>query len=388
MNFPEFLKSRSAKVLLWIIIILVALRIALPYVLLHYANKTLAEMNGYYGHVNDIDVSLYRGAYTLDSFYLNKVSEKSAHQTGFMSAQKVDLSLEWKGLINGRLVGKLVFEQPNLRFTKNVVELKDVARDTSDFRQLLEDFMPIEVNRCEIQDGSLWYIDHTRSPNVDLAITHMNGTALNLRNAYSSEEVLPASIDVTGDVYEGNMVFSMKLNPLAQQPAFDLNTTLEKTNLVKLNDFFKAYGGFDVNKGEFNMYVEAATREGKFAGYVKPIIQGLDVVSWKGQDKNDSFFQKIWESVVGGAGKLLKNQRKDQIATKINFEGTLENLETNIFEVVLIVLQNAFVEALRPSIDNQISLSKLAKTVEKGKTGFFKSLFKSDKKKNAKPRRE
>jgi hypothetical protein len=300
-----------------------------------------------------------------------------------MSARTVDLSLEWKALLKGKLVGKLVFEHPTLRFTKNVVELKDVARDTSDFRQLLEDFMPVEVNRCEIQQGNLWYVDHTRTPKVDLVVTHLNGTALNLRNAYSSREVLPASIDVTGEVYEGNLVFSMKLNPLALQPAFDLNTTLEHTNLVKLNDFFKAYGGFDVNKGEFNMYVEAATKDGKFAGYVKPIIQGLDVVSWKGQDKNDSFFQKIWESVVGGAGELLENQKKDQIATKVNFKGTLENPETNLFEVVVIVLQNAFVEALRPSIEDQMSLGKLSKMVEKGKKRGLKSLFKFKKRKPA-----
>jgi hypothetical protein len=297
-----------------------------------------------------------------------------------MSARTVDLSLEWKALFKGKLVGKLVFEQPVLCFTNNVVEMKDVAQDTSDFRELLANFMPIKVNRCEIQNGSLRYNDKTTTPNVNVGITHMNGTALNLRNAYSSQQVLPASIDVTGDVYEGNMVFSMQLNPLAKQPAFDLNATVEHTNLVKLNDFFMAYGGFDVNKGEFDMYTEAVTKDGKFTGYVKPIIKGLDVVSWKGQDKKDNFFQKIWESLVGGVAELLENQKKDQIATKINFKGTIEDPKSSILEVVLIVLQNAFVEALRPSIDHQISLSKLAQTAEKKKTGFFKSLFKSDKK--------
>lgn len=384
MTKTRFWKTKKAKFLLAVLVIIIGLRIALPYILLHYANKTLAEMDGYFGHVNDIDVALYRGAYTLDSFYLNKVSDKTGHQTPFISAKTVDLSLEWKAMLKGRLVGGLVFEQPNLRFTENVVELKDVARDTSDFRELLKDFMPVEVNKCKIRDGSIRYIDNTRSPNIDLAITDLNGEALNLRNAYSSSEVLPASIDVTGKVYEGNLIFSMDLNPLAQKPTFDLNTTLEHTNLVKLNDFFKAYGGFDVNKGEFNMYTEAATKDGKFEGYVKPIIVGIDVVSWKGQDKNDSFLQKVWESMVGGAAKVLENPKKDQIATKINFKGTIEDPQTNTLEVILILLQNAFVEALRPSIDNQINLSKLAKTMEKKKTKFFKSIFKSGKKKKKK----
>jgi len=45
-----------------IILVLVIFRILLRYILLHYANKTLANVPGYYGHVEDIDVSLYRGA--------------------------------------------------------------------------------------------------------------------------------------------------------------------------------------------------------------------------------------------------------------------------------------------------------------------------------------
>lgn len=380
MKIPKFFHTPKAKILLGLIIFIIALRIALPYIMLYYANKSLAKMEGYYGHVNDIDVSLYRGAYTLDSFYLNKVDAKSKVQTEFMSARTVDLSLEWKALFKGKLVGELIFGRPVLCFTNNVVELKDVAKDTSDFRELLADFMPIEVNRCEVQNGSIRYNDNTTAPKVNVGITNLYGTALNLRNAYSSEQVLPASIEVTGDVYEGNLIFSMKLNPLAKQPAFDLNASVEHTNLVKLNDFFMAYGGFDVNKGEFKMYTEAVTKDGKFTGYVKPIIQGLDVVSWKGQDKKDNFFQKIWESIVGGAAELLENQKKDQIATKINFKGTIEDPKSSILEVVLIVLQNAFVEALQPSIDHQINLSKLAETEEQKKTGFFKSMFKSDKK--------
>ncbi len=376
MVIPAFFKAKKGKILLGFIVLILAIRIALPFILLHFANKTLASMNGYYGHVNDIDVALFRGAYTLDSFYLNKLDDKSDRQTEFMRARVVDLSLEWKALFKGKLVGELVFDQPALCFTENRVELKDVANDTSDFRELLNDFMPIEINRCEIRDGSLRYIDNTTSPSVDMAITHMNAAALNLRNAYSSEEVLPASIEATGEVYQGQMSFSMKLNPLAKQPAFDLNTTVEHANLVQMNDVFKAYGGFDVNKGDFNMYAEAVTQEGRFSGYVKPLIQGLDVVDWKGQDKKDNFFQKIWETLVGGTAQLLRNQKKDQVATKINFKGTIDNPETNIFQIVVIVLQNAFVQALSPSIEDKISLSQLGKGKDEEKKGIFKSLFK------------
>ncbi len=140
----------------------------------------------------------------IDSFYLNKVEENSDRQTEFMSARSIDLSLEWKALFKGKLVGELIFEEPSLRFTENKVELDDISKDTA-------------------------------SPAVDVAITQLDGTATNLRNVYDPGDVLPASVDATGNIYEGTMNFSMKLNPLAKDPTFDLNTAVKHANLVLLN---------------------------------------------------------------------------------------------------------------------------------------------------------
>ncbi len=381
-----FLRSKKVKILLGILVVLILLRLLLPYIVLHYANKKLATVEGYYGHIQDIDIALYRGAYVIDSFYLNKLNDKTNEQTQFMSARTIDLSLEWKALFKGRLVGELVFDRPVMVFTENKVELKDVSQDTSDFRQLLKDFMPVDVNQCELRDGKLAYIDHTKEPHVDLAITDLNATATNLRNVYETSEVLPSTIDATGNVYKGALNLGMRLNPLAEEPTFDLNSKLEHTDLTDLNNMFQAYGGFDVNKGTFGMYTEIAAKDGKFTGYVKPLIKDLDIVSWKGQDKKDGFFQKIWESMVGGVGQLFKNQSKDQFATKVNFSGSMDNPRVNLLSAVVTVLQNAFIRSLQPSIDNQINLAKVDKDGEK-KEGFLKQLFNSDKDKKEKKKK-
>ncbi len=378
-RIPAFLRTKKAKILLAILAVLILLRLALPYIVLRYSNKTLAEMEGYYGHIRDIDIALYRGAYTIDSFYLNKLDDKTSKQTEFISARTIDLSLEWRALFKGRLVGELVFDRSVMIFTENKVELKDVSQDTSDFRELLKDFMPVDVNNCELRDGKLAYIDNTREPKVDVAISDLDATAKNLRNVYATGEVLPATIEATGNMYKGNLSLNMKLNPLADEPTFDLNSKVEKTDLTEINDMFKAYGGFDVNKGTFGMYTEIAAKDGKFTGYVKPLIKDLDIVSWQGQDKKDGFFQKIWESVVGGVGELFENQKKDQFATKINFSGDMDNPRVNILQAIVTVLQNAFIRSLQPSIDNQINLAKVDKEGGK-KEGFFKQLFDSDKK--------
>ena len=164
----------------------------------------------------------------------------------------------------------------------------------------------------------------------------------------------------------------MNINPLAKQPTFDLNAELKDTNLVLLNDFFKAYAKIDVNKGKFGMYTEVAAKDGAFKGYVKPIIKDLDVLGH--EDRNDNIFRKMWEGLVGFVGQVFKNQPEDQVATKIPFEGRLDNPETNIWITITNVLQNAFIQAIQPSIDSEINIASVGTPKPEKKT-FFEKLF-------------
>lgn len=372
----KFFLKKPVKTTLIILAVLLVIRLILPYVVLHYANKSLATMNGYYGHIKDIDLALIRGAYKIDSIYLNKVDTVTKKQTEFFSAEMIDLSIEWKALFHGSIVGELVFEKPRLRFSKDKVEPKDLRNDSTDFKKLLDDFMPLEVNRFEVNHGRIQYIDQFSSPNVDISMTDVNVLALNLKNSYDSTALLPASVKADADIYEGTLDFNLKLNPLADKPTFDMNAELRETNLVLLNDFFKAYANIDVNKGTFGMYAEVAAKDGAFTGYVKPLVKSLDV--YGPEDKNDNIFRKIWEALAGGVSELLENQPKDQFATKIPFEGRMEDPQANIWITIANVLQNAFINALQPNIDNEINIGSVDKKKKEKKTLLQKVFGKKD----------
>lgn len=316
-------------------------------------------MDGYYGHVEDIDLAIIRGAYQLNNIYLNKVDSATSEQSPFFASRVIDLSLEWRALFRGSLVGEIDFISPHMNFIAEKIEPGQVAKDTMDFRILLEKFMPIKVNRFEIHDGVLEYIDENASPKVDVKLTNTQVVATNLRNSYDSAALLPSTVRANADVYEGTLTMNMKLNPLADRPTFDLNMSVENTNLPLLNDFFKAYGKFDVNKGTFGLYSEVAAREGKFKGYVKPIIKDLDVVG--PEDRGDNVLSRLWEGVVGAAGHVLRNQSKDQVATRVPMEGDLSNPSIGLWTAIVQVLKNAFIQALFPSIDNAISISSVGK---------------------------
>jgi hypothetical protein len=369
--------KKKYKILIGVAILLITIRLILPYVVLHYANKTLANMKGYYGHIEDIDLSIYRGAYIINNIYLNKVDSVSEKQTDFFKAKNIDLSVEWGAIFHGSIVGELEFDSPVLIFTKDKVELSDVKGDTTDFRKLLKDFMPLKVNRFEVFNGDLHYADNTSKPKVDVALKQTHILALNLSNVTDDKIALPSKVTANASVYEGTLTFDMKLNALNKQPTFDLNADLKNINLVLLNDFLKAYGNFDVNKGTFGLYTEIAAKNGKFKGYVKPFIKDLDVVGQP--DKHDNFFNKVYEHIVGAAGAVFKNQKKDQVATKVDMEGDFKNPQINTLDAIWEVLRNAFIQALMPSIDHEISLKSVDSEKPEDKKNLIQRIFKPEK---------
>jgi hypothetical protein len=388
-----FLKRRRNRILIGIVLLLAIIRLILPYVVLHYANKTLARMPGYYGHIKDIDLAIYRGAYVIKDIYLHKADTITHIETEFFDSKEIDLSVEWHALLDGKIVGELEFESPTLRFTKDKAEPKEVAKDTSDFRSLLRDFMPLKVNRFEVLNGTLKYIDKTSRPPVDIQMDETHILAENLTNVKDTA-LLPSIVTAEANIYKGNMRFMMKLDPLAKTPTFDMNAEISNVDLPELNDFFKAYAKFDVNKGSFGLYTEIAAKDEKFIGYVKPLIKELDVLG--PEDKDDNLLQQFWEGIVGGAGVVFRNQKHDQVATKVPLEGTFSKTSTNLWYAILDVLRNAFIEALKPSIDQEINISSVNKVeVEKKlgaepkpeseakpekKKGFLQKIFNKEKK--------
>ena len=367
-------KRRLLTIGIAILVLIIAFRLILPFWVLDFVNKRLAEINGYYGHVDDIDISLYRGAYQVNDIYINKVDTVTKKQTPFFAAPLVDISIEWSALFKGRIVTELDFYSPALRFTENQAEPEQLEKDTNDFRHILKTFTPTKVNRFEVFDGKIQFVDHTVKPVVDIELDNAHILARNLSNVEDTT-LLPAVVRADADVYGGSLNFNMRLNALAEHPTYDMNAEIKGANLVRLNDFFKAYADFDVNKGTFGMYLEMAAKDRRFIGYVKPFIANLDVVG--PEDRKDSILRKIWEGLVGIVGDVLDNPETDRIATKIPIVGEYGEKKVGIWYAILAALRNGFIQAIYPALDYQVTIGTVeaVKAEEEKKEGFFKKIF-------------
>lgn len=370
---------------------LIAFRIALPYIVLRIVNQKLTEIKDYRGHVNDIDIALIRGAYKIEGLDLKKTSGKIP--VPFFAIDVIDLSVEWKQLFKGAVVGEIVGIRPVINFVKGPTEATSQTKIDKSWVDVVDELMPLKLNRVEIQNGEVHYRDYHSTPKVDIVATRLNALAENLSNTNNDRNALPSPITASAAVYNGEMKFNMKLNALNAQPTFDMNAELTTLDLVKLNDFLRAYGNFDVQKGRISIYTEAAAKDGRIKGYAKPIIKDMKVVDWKKEE--ESLGRKVWESIVEVAAWILKNKRKEQIATRIEFEGQIKDPDVNVLYIVLQTLRNAFIQALYPSLENSVSINTIKKDDEKSKT-FLGKLFKKtgrdvktdDKKSNRKKDKE
>lgn len=375
---PEERKKRKRKrriIWLSIISVLIIFRLILPYIVLKYVNGKLENLEEYYGHVDDIDIHLYRGAYEIRDIRILKRVEKNG-KTGekdtipFFKSPSIDLSIEWRAIFHGAIVGEISVEQPVVNFVKDRHKGEDVKADTADFAQLVDDLMPVTINRFDIHNGEIHFRDLEARPKLDIVMRNINITATNLTNVTDSKELLPASLTASAEAYEGKFALNAKFDGLAKKPTFDMNTSMKGLNLVLLNDMLREYGNFDVKKGNFSLYGEFAAKEGKFGGYVKPFMKDLDIVQWNKEEGD--FKQILWETLVASAAEVLQNQKKEQLATKVQFGGSFDKVHLNTWRAISYVLRNAFLHALKPSVDNSININRLN---EGGKKTFLEKIF-------------
>jgi hypothetical protein len=370
----------------WIIVgsiaaVLLIFRLFLPAIVLKYVNKQLGELEEYYGHVENIDIALIRGAYVIKDIKLVKIDKDLSDTIPFFECPRVDLSVEWKALFKGSLVGKINLKEPVVNFVKEEHKGEDLRQDTTDFRQLIRDLMPFTVNKFSIEKGEIHYRDIFSKPALDVYMDSIYAVATNLSNVTKSANVLPARLDANGNVYGGTFRLRLDFDALSKVPTFDANAELTTLDLTKLNDFLKAYGNFEVTKGHFGLYTEFAAKEGSFGGYVKPLVKDMDVKQLDGDAK-----QVIWEMLVGAAAKILENKKTDQVATKVAIQGRFEDPDINTWRAVSLVLRNAFVHALKPAIDHSINIHKLKD--DKPKTFLEKVFGTGEKKKDEKKEKE
>jgi hypothetical protein len=333
-----------------VVVLLVAARIALPFVLRDAINRRLDRIPDYAGHVDDIGVHFWRGAYSLHG--LEIVKRNGQVREPFVSARDIDFSLAWRELFRGKVVSDIYADGAKLNFVKGPdAGASQLAADRR-WQDVINDIFPIDINLLKITEGQLRFVNTASQPRVDVRVAHAIVFATGLRNRPSNPgETYPALIAVEGEsIGGGKLKIVMHAEPLAAKPHFYLKLQLEDVSLPALNEFLRAYGGVDVSAGAFKAYVEMAARDGHYNGYFKPFFQHVDFKDLPGEHK--PLRQEIWEGLVSLMAKIFRNSNRDSVATRMPFSGEIDQLNVGTWETFVNLVRHGFIRALSEKLDS------------------------------------
>jgi uncharacterized protein DUF748 len=351
-------KRKTLVVLAAIAVVAIALRAAAPFVVAEYVNRELAAMGDYSGTVRALDLNLLEGGYTLRDLSIVKVTGDV--ETPFVSVQRMDLELQWRSLFRGDAVGEVTMYAPVVNFVQSKSDEQSQYGTGVNWPQEIRDLFPFRLNHVRVNDGLVTF----RAPGIrteeSLTARDFQLVITNLTNVQGRDTEAFADIDLNARIM-GNapLTLSGQIDPNDELPSFDIDLSLEGAMLVDINPWLREFLKADAHAGVFSLYAELAAADGRFEGYLKPILENPEF--FRADESASGPFRKAWEAMVGFAAKLFENRAEQQVATQIPLSGEFENPRAGILPALVNLLRNAFVAAFAHSLEGSVSLRDVDK---------------------------
>jgi hypothetical protein len=225
---------------------------------------------------------------------------------------------------------------------KTARKTTETAREAGDRADLL-----VRAKHVRVTESEVGVIDRSADPDFRVFMSAVN---LQIENVTNQKAEGVGRIDLTGRFMgSGQTRATMRVTD-PKGPDFDFALTVEGTDMRAMNPLLKQYGKFDVVAGTFSLYSELRGRDGGVTGYVKPLFKDVKAYDPE-QDRDKGFVKRLYEKLVTGVSKILKNPPRDEVATKVDVAGRLDQPQTSTIQAVLNLLRNAFIKAILPGLE-------------------------------------
>jgi hypothetical protein len=345
-------RKKLPMIAVTLLALLVALRLALPSLVERQINIGMAQLGQYHGHVGDVDLHLWRGAYAINDMVIEKSSGKIP--VPLFKARHIDLSVSWREIFHGAIAAEVIMEHPEI----NLVDGRDSADRQNgsgvDWREQLERLLPISLNSVRMDNGTVSFRNFTSNPSVDLKATDVQATILNLTNVRGDDDKRVAAFDARANLLgQAPLEAHARFDPFNALDELDFDVRVLKVELTRLNPFFQAYAKLDVASGHGDFVMVLEVSEGQLKGYAKPLFQDVNILSWQQdvKEQHDNPLRLAWEWLASAVVAIFKNQGTDQFATRVTISGNLKDPRIGKWDALVAILRNAFVKAYEPQFE-------------------------------------
>jgi hypothetical protein len=128
-----------------------------------------------------------------------------------------------------------------------------------------------------------------------------------------------------------------------------LELAVQELALPTLNEALVAHGGLPLASGTFSLALDANVRSGRISGQVTPVLADVEVRKKEDAGLVRSLAKTTLDAVTG----LLENERGG-IATSTTLSGTLPSPTVSVWEALVGLLRNAYVEAVAPEFERAV----------------------------------
>ena len=331
-----------------VVIALIILRMQLPSMVKDYLNGKLADMGDYQGEIANVDIHLWRGAYSVHQLEITKKDQPSVE---FFNAETIDTSVSWASLFKGKVVADVDLINAEIHLVDD--EAEDQPEEESTWRQTVQEIIPLQIDRLNIDNGEIHFHNFNSDPPVHLVFYQLDGEITNLSNADRSDGLQFANFDIEGQVLDSASArLDGRLDPLGDFHNFELKLKITGINLTKLNDVSEAYGNFNFKSGNGDFVMELQAEEAQLTGYAKPVLDNVEIFDLE-KDLQDGVFSAAWQAIVGAFGQIFRNDPKNRIATQVEIRGNLDDPDVSAWQAFLAILENAFVDAFESDFDRE-----------------------------------
>lgn len=334
MKKPISKSSRRALALVvGLIVILVAIRAALPGIILKQLNRTLdTAMTDYQGHIKDFDLALWKGTYYIEGLWLRKRSAPAGQN--LIEIKNIEVDVSWAALFRGHLFLDVQLWEPVITLYDSAKpEAKQQGTEEKNWTQVLDSLIPFKIQSVQVHDGTFRFRRSDLSPPVEVNLDRIGLQLTNIGNIHSeNEQKLPSKLNVDARLQKQSDVSLKGRLRLAQEPwAARLRLDLAPFPLASLNDFFRSYGFFDLTEGSIHGQARLYTTWPEVDALIQVRGDKIDVVA-----PRQRFLG--FRGVITEIGLALVNwfvQNKDQeISTELKIDGSWPDLKLDTWRAV------------------------------------------------------
>ncbi len=219
-------------------------------------------------------------------------------------------------------------------------EIKQTAKKVANNQEIL-----VRVDKVNILQSAFRFHDETSDAPYQVFLTDAEIHLANVSNQHAGGKAIGS---VKGKFMgSGDSALHVAFWPEGKELDFDLKVQIDGTEIAAMKDLLQAKTGLDFTQGQFSLYSEVTLRQRNIDGYIKPLFKDLTY----DQQEPKGFFQGLKQGLMLGLAKLLENSPRHEVATTVNFSGTLDDPKFSTWKAVGGLLKNAFLAPILPGFE-------------------------------------